>query len=168
MMWLNQWSSLRKLFDSFSFGCTAEQTRVSRQQRDNLHRLHVKDVTRSLSTNKPGKCIIASSRIVNCGLCWKTRRVGKNKIVRTLNFDCSERVWQNQNRGPLTGILTVQYISIYLAEDLHVSFFVSLDICVYNFDGQDILGWRGSVVLFDLVLQKVIFLVLFKIIFILN
>lgn len=47
-------------------------------------------------------------------------------------------------------------------------FFVSLDICVYNFDGQDILGWRGSVVLFDLVLQKVIFLVLFKIIFILN
>lgn len=47
-------------------------------------------------------------------------------------------------------------------------FFVSLDIFVYNFDGQDILGWRGSVVLFDLVLQKVIFLVLFKIIFILN
>lgn len=68
----------------------------------------------------------------------------------------------------LLGFTQYNILAFTLLRTCMFPFFVSLDICVYNFDGQDILGWRGSVVLFDLVLQKVIFLVLFKIIFILN
>lgn len=68
----------------------------------------------------------------------------------------------------LLGFTQYNRLVLTLLRTCIVPFFVSLDICVYNFDGQDILGWRGSVVLFDLVLQKENFLVLFKIIFILN
>lgn len=68
----------------------------------------------------------------------------------------------------LLGFTQYNILALTLLRTCIVPFFVSLDICVYNFDGQDILGWRGSVVLFDLVLQKENFLVLFKIIFILN